>query len=257
MAAPVIQVEGLSKRFRVVHQASSLKRAAIDFLFNPRRRVDSFEALQDITFSINAGESVAIIGRNGSGKSTLLTLLAGIYRPSAGSITVRGRVGSLLDLYAGFHGEVTAEDNALIGAMIHGLSRREAVERVPQIIAYAGLGDFADTKIKHFSSGMTIRLGFSVIIHTDPDVLLVDEILAVGDEGFQRKSRESIEQFRRAGRTLVFVSHIVEAVEAVSERAIWLDGGRVRMDGPTAEVLPAYQAAARETADLAVPPGAR
>ncbi|MBI2298459.1 MAG: ABC transporter ATP-binding protein [Armatimonadetes bacterium] len=241
---PAIAVRGMTKRFRVVHQASTLKRAALEMLFNPRSRVDHITALQDIDFTVAEGETVGIVGRNGSGKSTILTLLAGIYRPSFGCITVRGRIGSLLDLGAGFHHELTAEDNAIMAGMIHGLTRAQSLDRVPRVIDYAGLEGFADTKIKHFSSGMILRLGFSVVIHTEPDVLLVDEVLAVGDETFQRKCRETIGQFQRQGKSIVFVSHDLDTVAEVTRRVIWLDAGRLRMDGPSGEVLAAYRAEA-------------
>ncbi len=246
-----IEVRDLTKHFRVVHQASTLKRAAIELLLNPRRRVDRIDLLRGLSFDVAAGEAVGIIGRNGSGKSTMLSLLAGIYRPSGGSITVHGRIGTLLDLGAGCHPEMTAEDNAILNAMICGLRRRDALARVRDIIAFAGLEEFADTKVKHFSSGMILRLGFSVVVHTDPDALLVDEILAVGDEGFQRRCVETLQQLQQAGRTIVFVSHALEAVQHVTSRVIWLDAGQVRRDGPTAEVLAEYRAAMRDDTHVA------
>lgn len=244
---PAIEVERLGKRFRRVHQASSLKRAAFELLTNPRRSVDAIDALVDVSFTVQPGEAVGVIGRNGSGKSTILTLLAGIYRPTTGRITVRGRIGSLLDIGGGFHPEMTAEDNAILNAMVQGLSRREALARLPDIIAFAGLTDFADTRLKHFSSGMILRLGFAVVIQSDPDVLLIDEILAVGDEGFQRTCRETIRGRLAAGKAAVFVSHDLETMAEVADRVVWLERGSVRLSGPTAEVLAAYRTA--EAAD--------
>lgn len=239
---PAIEVNGLTKRFRVVHQRSSLKAAAVELLM-PRHRVGSMTALDDVSFHVARGETVGIIGSNGSGKSTILLLLAGVYRPTAGEIIVRGRIATLLALGAGFHLELTAEDNAVLGAMIHGLSRREALDLLPSIIAFAGLEEFADTKIKHFSNGMVVRLGFSVVVHTTPDVLLVDEVLAVGDERFQHRCKEKMREFQAAGKTIVFVSHDLETVAEVAPRTIWLDYSHLRADGPTDEVLAAYRAA--------------
>lgn len=243
MSEPAIEVRDVGKRFRVVHQASTLKREALERLFRPRRRVDQFEALHGIEFTVAAGETVGLIGHNGSGKSTMLTLLAGIYRPTSGTITVRGRIGTLLDLGAGFHPELTAEDNAVMSAIIHGLNRREACRKMDDIVRFAGLEAFADTKVKHFSSGMILRLGFSVVVHTEPDVLLVDEVLLVGDEAFQHRCRETIAQLQRDGRTIVFVSHDLETMAAVAPRVIWLDGGRIRGDGAAAAVIAAYEQA--------------
>lgn len=249
LAQPAIEVVGLTKRFRVVHQASSLKRAAFELLLNPRRRVDHVVALDDLSFTVAEGETLGVIGRNGSGKSTILTLLGGIYRPSFGCITVRGKIGTLLDLGAGFHPEMTAEDNGILGCMIQGLSRAEAMRLLPEVMAFAGLAGFIDTKVKHFSSGMILRLGFSVVIHCDPDVLLVDEVLAVGDEGFQRRCREQIHEFQQQGKTIVFVSHDLETMAEVTRRVLWLDRGKLRADGPTAEVLAAYRQASHVVDD--------
>lgn len=257
MSTPAIQVVDLHKRFQVIHQASSLKRAALEFFLHPRRKLDPIEALRGVSFEVAEGETVGIIGRNGSGKSTILTLLAGIYLPTSGSITVRGRVGSLLEVAAGFHPEMTAEDNAILSAMIQGLGRQDALDRLPDIIEFAGLAQFADAKMKHFSSGMYLRLGFSVVVHLQPDVLLVDEILAVGDEAFQRQCRETLRRMQaESGTTVVFVSHDLETIADIASRVIWLDNGTVRMTGPTDEVLAAYRAAAQDPAEVRVASGA-
>ncbi len=254
--APAIEVVDLHKRFKVIHQASSLKRAALEYFFQPRRTLDSIEALRGVSFEVGQGETVGIIGRNGSGKSTILTLLAGIYLPTAGSITVRGRVGSLLEVSAGFHPEMTAEDNAILSAMIQGLSRQEALQRLPAVIEFAGLAQFADAKMKHFSSGMNLRLGFSVVLHLRPDVLLVDEILAVGDESFQRQCRETLRRLQRdEGKSIVFVSHDLDTIADIATRVIWLDNGLVRMSGATDEVLAAYRTASSDPAEVRVASG--
>lgn len=242
--APAIRVECVGKRFRLVHHARSLKRTVIDLLTFRRVRIERMEALCEASFEVARGEVVSLIGRNGSGKSTLLTLLAGIYRPTSGRIEVRGRIASLLDLGAGFHPDLTAADNAIINAMTYGLTRRQAHERLPAMIRYAELGSFADTAIKHFSAGMTMRLGFSVVIHSDPAVLLIDEVLAVGDEAFQQRCRETLREFQAGGGTIVFVSHDLDVVRAISDRVIWLDGGRVRQVGTADEVIAAYLAEA-------------
>lgn len=256
MSEPAIQVVDLHKRFKVIHQASSLKRAAVEFFLHPRRKLDPIEALRGVSFEVAQGETVGIIGRNGSGKSTILTLLAGIYLPSSGSITVRGRIGSLLEVAAGFHPEMTAEDNAILSAMIQGASRAEALQRLPSIIEFAGLAQFADAKMKHFSSGMYLRLGFSVVVHLHPDVLLVDEILAVGDEAFQRQCRETLRRLQEdEGKTIVFVSHDLDTIAEIASRVIWLDGGEVRMNGATDEVLAAYRSAATDPAEVRVASG--
>ncbi|MCC7494653.1 MAG: ABC transporter ATP-binding protein [Fimbriimonadaceae bacterium] len=243
---PAIEVQQVAKSFRVVHQSSTLKRAALDLLRNPRRRVDRVPILHEVSFNVARGEAVGVIGRNGSGKSTILTLLAGIYRPTSGRIIVRGRIGTLLDLGAGMHPDVTAEDNAVVAAMICGLSRREAVDRLPAILRFAGLEAVADTQVKHFSSGMILRLGFSVVIQARPDVLLVDEVLAVGDEGFQQRCRASIAELRASGSTVVFVSHDLDSIAEVCDRVLWLDAGRIRLAGTAAQVLPEYRVAMRD-----------
>lgn len=242
MSEPAILVEDLTKSFRVVRTASTLKQAALGLL-RRRSRVARAEVLKGISFHVDEGETIGIIGRNGSGKSTILALLAGIYLPNAGRITVRGRIATLLDLGAGLNPEVTAEDNAVVCAMIFGLSRRDALARLDQMIAYAGLEEFAETKVKHFSSGMILRLGFSIVIHTDPDVLLVDEVLAVGDEAFQHRCRQTIRAFQERGKSIVFVSHDLEAIREVAQRVLWLDQGHLRLAGPTEEVLAAYHEA--------------
>ncbi len=238
---PAVQVQAVSKRFRIVHHAGSLKRAAIE-LVRRRPSVERMTALDDVSFDIARGETVGIIGSNGSGKSTMLMLLAGIYRPSEGQIIVRGRITTLLDLYAGMHPDLTAADNAILVAMTNGLSRRQAIERLPAILEFAELLEVADQRIRHFSAGMVVRLGFSVAAWCDPEVLLVDEVLAVGDQAFQTKCRHKVAEFQREGRTIIFVSHDLAAVEASCQRVIWLDRSRLRLDGPATEVLAAYAA---------------
>jgi ABC-type polysaccharide/polyol phosphate transport system ATPase subunit len=205
----------------------------------PRFALDGFD------LRVERGEGLALLGPNGSGKSTVLRLLAGIYQPTSGSIEVRGRLGTVIELGAGFHPELTGTENVhLYGAML-GLGRSELAARYGQILDFAGLGDFIAMPVKYYSSGMQARLAFAVAVSVDPDVLLLDEVLAVGDQAFRERCMERLRQFRAAGGTLVAVSHDPEGVESLCERAVWLEGGRVRMEGPTPEVAAAYAASAR------------
>ncbi len=197
-------------------------------------------ALRDITLSIAPGEAVGFIGGNGAGKSTLLGLMAGVLSPTTGRITVRGRVCPLLELGAGFHFELTGRDNILLNGVLLGLTRTEIQARLEAIVAYAELEAFIDQPIRTYSSGMLARLGFAVAAHLDPEILLVDETLAVGDARFQKKCQATMAAFRQAGVTLVLVSHNMDDVRAVCSRAIWLDRGQVRLDGDPTTVIDAY-----------------
>jgi ABC-type polysaccharide/polyol phosphate transport system ATPase subunit len=243
-APSVIEVENLTKVFHIVHRESSVKSAMLKQLLRRIRPPrDDFVALRDISFTVPRGQTVGLIGRNGSGKSTLLTLMARIYRPSAGRITVRGRVASLLALGAGFNPEFIGLENIFLTGIILGFDREELQRRLPDIIAFAELGEFIDTPIKHYSSGMIARLGFSVAGHVDPDVLLIDEALAVGDLQFQEKCYNKIEEFKQRGVTIFFVSHDMLAVQRVSDRVLWIDDHVLRADGPPAEIIAQYEAA--------------
>jgi len=236
-----IEVSNLTKVFKVLHRERSLKAAVLKWarLRFPKR--EEFTALNDISFRIPKGQAVGVIGRNGSGKSTLLTLLAGIYRPTSGHIKVRGRIASLLELGAGFHPEFTGLENIYLNAAILGLPRAQITNRLDSIIAFAGLEDFVDTKLKFFSSGMVARLGFAVAVHVDPDILLVDEVLAVGDANFHQKCYAKIDEFKRRGVTIFFVSHDLEAVSRVCDRVIWIDHHEIREDGNPDEVIARYE----------------
>ncbi|MFZ0008785.1 MAG: ABC transporter ATP-binding protein, partial [Steroidobacteraceae bacterium] len=195
-----------------------------------------------LTFSVPEGEVVGIIGRNGAGKSTLLKILSRITYPTSGSIRVRGRVASLLEVGTGFHEELTGRENIYLNGSILGMRRREIERRFDEIVEFSGVSQFIDTPIKHFSSGMRLRLGFAVAAHLDPDVLIVDEVLAVGDAGFQKKCISAMEGLRSGGRTVLFVSHNMAAVENLCSRGLWIDGGRLRLDGTAKEVIKAYLA---------------
>jgi len=201
-------------------------------------------ALSGLDLRVGQGEGVALLGRNGSGKSTVLRLLAGIYQPTSGEIEVRGRIGTVMELGAGFHPELTGTENVhLYGAML-GLSRREVASRYERILDFAGLGDFIAMPVKYYSSGMQARLAFAVAICVDPDILLLDEVLAVGDQGFRERCMERLRRFREGGGTLVAVSHDPKGIAELCERAVWLQDGQVRMEGPTVEVAAAYAASA-------------
>jgi lipopolysaccharide transport system ATP-binding protein len=207
---------------------------------------DAIVALTDVSFAIAPGETVGVVGPNGSGKSTLLKLLAGILRPTAGSVSVRGRLAALLELGAGFHPEISGRENIEINGLLLGLSRKEIARRFDEIVRFAELEEFLDAPVKTYSSGMAVRLGFSIAAHCDPDVLLVDEVLAVGDEAFSRRSLEKFAEFERAGKTLLFVSHDLGLIAERCHRAIWLDRGRVAADGPAGETVTLYRESVAE-----------
>ena len=201
------------------------------------------EALKGVDLRIPKGKTVGIIGRNGSGKSTLLKLMTGIYSPTRGTIDVKGRISALLELGAGFHPDFTGRENILINGIILGMSRGELKERMPGIIEFAELGDFIDEPVRTYSSGMFMRLAFAVATHVDPDVLIIDEILSVGDEHFTRKSQAKMNEFRRSGKTIVLVTHDLGTVQNWCDAAVWIDGGKVRMYGDAAQVVADYRRA--------------
>ena len=201
---------------------------------------DTFNALTGVSFDVPAGKTFGIVGRNGSGKSTMLKLIAGIGRPSAGSVTVQGRVSALIELGAGFHPEISGRENVYINGMMLGLSKRNIAARFDEIVEFAELQDFIDAPVKTYSSGMYVRLGFAVAIHVDPDVLLVDEVLAVGDEAFTHKCLDKFADFRRRGRTVLLVTHSLDLVTRFCDEALWLDGGVVRAQGDPRRVIDAY-----------------
>jgi ABC-type polysaccharide/polyol phosphate transport system ATPase subunit len=199
-----------------------------------------FEALKGVSFDVSAGTTFGIIGRNGSGKSTMLKLIAGIGKPTSGQVTVSGRVSALIELGAGFHPEISGRENVFINGMMLGLSKREIASRFDDIVAFAELEDFIDAPVKTYSSGMYMRLGFAVAIHVDPDVLLVDEVLAVGDEAFTHKCFDKLAEFRRRGRTILLVTHSLDLVTRLCDQALWLDAGVARAQGDPKRVVDAY-----------------
>jgi ABC-type polysaccharide/polyol phosphate transport system ATPase subunit len=243
----IVSLQGISKTFRLgVGRARvremlpwPLDRAAGRLLPGWWSR-DTFTALEEVSFDVPRGSAVGLIGHNGAGKTTLLKVIAGIMSPSAGSVTTSGRVGALVDVLAGAHQELTGRENIYLIGSIFGLGRRKIEARMDRILDFAEVKDFADTPLKRYSTGMGARLGFATMIALDVDILLVDEVLAVGDANFQQKCIRWLDDFREKGGTLLFVSHNLALVRHMTERAVWLDHGRVMDDGPTASVLPEY-----------------
>jgi ABC-2 type transport system ATP-binding protein len=248
-----IRGRGLGRRFVIrLTQNRSLKEA---ILRRERPQTRELWALQDVDLEVHPGEAFGIVGPNGSGKSTLLKLLAGIFAPSAGELQVGGRVGSLIEIGAGFHPEFTGVENVYLNAAIYGLKRSYVDEHLDEIIHFAELEPFADVPVRTYSSGMYMRLGFSVAMHVQPDVLLLDEVLAVGDEAFQQKCFAKIWEYKRGGGTIVFVSHDQTAVERVCDRAIMLEHGRCVEAGPAEDVVRAYHSRILSTAAQSLGPG--
>jgi ABC-2 type transport system ATP-binding protein len=233
-----VVVEGVSKKFRLFHERPrSLKEVVTR---RRRRTFDEFWALRDVSFSVDRGETLGLIGPNGSGKSTMLKCLARILRPEKGRIQVHGKLSALLEVGAGFHPELTGRENVFLNAAILGLSRTEVRDRFDEIVEFAGLERFIDTPVKGYSSGMYVRLGFAIAVNVRPDILLVDEVLAVGDEQFQRKCLAKFEEMRRTGRTVVLVSHALETVRDLCDRAVFLREGRVVDLGSARSVVDTY-----------------
>jgi len=234
-----IQVEHAARKFHVYPRES---RALKDMLVaRGRFRGTDVWALRDVSFTVEPGNAVGLVGRNGSGKTTLLRLLSGIVKPTSGRVAVGGRIGSLLELGAGFHPDLTGRENVYLNGSIYGLRRAAIREKLDEIVAFAGLEDFIDLPVRTYSSGMYMRLGFSIASHIEADVLLLDEVFAVGDEAFQRKCFGKIFEFKQRGGTIVFVSHDASAVERLCDRAVLLSEGRVAFDGPTHEAVVAYR----------------
>jgi len=245
-----IRIEHLSKRYVLgALRHETMLREVLLNLVNRRQggERETILALNDVNFSVNEGEVVGIIGRNGAGKSTLLKVLSKITYPTTGHVRVRGRVASLIEVGTGFHDELTGRENIYLNGSILGMRKREIDARIDQIIAFAGVEKFVDTPIKRYSSGMRLRLGFAVAAHMEPDVLFVDEVLAVGDAEFQKKCLNAMDELRSGGRTVLFVSHNMAAIENLCPRTVWIDAGALRMDGPTEQVIAAYLATFSES----------
>lgn len=233
-----IETTNLWKKFRIYHdRAYSLKERLI---FWNRNRSEDFWALKGINLQIPLGATVGLIGRNGSGKSTLLKIISRILYPTKGEIKVNGRVSTLLELGAGFHPDFTGRENIYLNASILGLTRKEIKERLNDIIAFAELGDFIDNPVRNYSSGMYMRLGFAVAVHVEPDILLIDEVLAVGDLAFQEKCLVRIRELQKQGKTIIFVTHAPKQIDELCDLAFWLDHGEIRSSGPAGEVSRSY-----------------
>jgi ABC-2 type transport system ATP-binding protein len=236
----VIKIEGLSKRF-VIRKDKSLKERLVNATLSRQHRED-FWALHDVDLTVHAATTVGLVGHNGSGKSTLLKAIGGIIQPTSGSVLRRGRLAALLELGAGFHPDLTGRDNVYLNAAILGLSREQTDRHFDAIVDFSGIEKFIDTQVKFYSSGMYVRLAFAVAVHVDPDLLLVDEVLAVGDEPFQRKCMDRIKSFQRDGRTIVLVTHALDQVAEICDRAVVLDSGRVVVDGTAREAVQTLRA---------------
>ncbi|MCA1943329.1 MAG: ABC transporter ATP-binding protein [Yonghaparkia sp.] len=230
-ASSIVRVDGVAKRF-VIRKEKSLKERLVNFGRSNQHK-DDFWALDDIGFDVAIGSSVGLLGANGSGKSTLLKVIGGIIEPTRGIVERRGRVAALLELGAGFHPDLTGRENVYLNGSILGLSRKQTDRYFDSIVDFAEVHDFIDTQVKFYSSGMYVRLAFAIAVHVDPDLLLVDEVLAVGDERFQRKCMDKITEFQQEGRTILFVSHSADQVTRVCDRTIVLSHGRVIFDGDT------------------------
>lgn len=238
MTSSAIKVEGVSKRFRIYHERNQSVKSAI--MRRGRAKYEDFWALSDIDLEIPSGGTFGLVGHNGSGKSTLLKCLARILVPDKGRVSVNGRISALLELGAGFHPELSGRDNIYLNGAILGLSKRDLDAKYDEIVQFAGLEQFIDTPVKNYSSGMYVRLGFSVAINVDPDILLVDEVLAVGDQAFQQRSAAKFQEFKDAGKTIVVVSHSLGSVREICDRVAWLDHGRVLESGETDEIVARY-----------------
>ncbi|WP_345803486.1 ABC transporter ATP-binding protein [Microbacterium sp. AZCO] len=226
----VVTLDKVSKRF-TVRKDSSLKERVITLGRAGRRHKQDFWALSDVNLSIYAGSTIGLIGHNGSGKSTLLKVVGGIIQPTSGTVTQRGRIAALLELGAGFHPDLTGRENVFLNASVLGLSAEETESQFEAILEFSGVGEFIDTQVKFYSSGMYVRLAFAVAVHTDPDILLVDEVLAVGDEQFQRKCLDKIREFQSQGRTIIIVSHALDQVASLCDRVVLMNRGQLVFDG--------------------------
>src|SRR6478672_9705313 len=240
-AIELVNVTKVYRRYAQKKQFATLKSALLKgSLIQDLRPEEKFPALQGVSFNVPAGKTYGIIGRNGSGKSTALKLVAGITKPTSGTVSVVGRISALIELGAGFHPEISGRENVFINGIMLGLSKREIEKRFDEIVEFAELADFIDEPVKTYSSGMYMRLGFAVAINVDPDVLLVDEVLAVGDEGFTHKCLDKFGEFRRRGKTILLVTHSLNLIERFCDDAVWLDGGEKLAEGDPKRVIGAY-----------------
>src|SRR6476660_8969774 len=267
-AIEVTHASKIYRRYSRRRQFATLKSALLArSLIRDLEPDETFSALSDVSFTVPTGRTLGVIGRNGSGKSTLLKLVAGITKPTVGTVVVNGRISALIELGAGFHPEISGRENVFINGIMLGLTKREVARRFDEIVEFAEMQEFIDAPVKTYSSGMYMRLGFAVAIHVDPEVLLVDEVLAVGDEGFTHKCLDKFGEFKRRGKTILLVTHSLGMVERFCDEALWLDAGRIKGSGDPKRIVGAYltdieqreerelaagDAKARETASAAV-----
>ena len=251
MVQPAISIRGVSKTFRLYHEKNQYLKTAM--LRGRRSRFDEFQALNGVTFDIPHGSTFGIIGSNGSGKSTLLKCLTGILSPDSGSVEVHGKIAALLELGSGFHPDLSGRENVFLNGAILGMSHRELEEKFEEIVEFAGLKQFIDTPVKNYSSGMTVRLGFAIAINVNPEILIIDEVLAVGDDEFQLKCYEKIDQFRQAGKTIIIVSHGLGDIQRICDRVAWIEKGVLQRIGDPAEVVPEYLSTSRSGTSSAEP----
>ena len=248
--SPIIEVTDVSRHFVLHHERpKTFQELFVRTLERDRGRREDFCALKDINLTVYPGESLGIIGRNGSGKSTLLKLIAGLMQPTAGSVKVYGTIAALLEVGAGFHPDLSGRENIYLNGAFLGLPKKRLARIVPEVIAFSELEHFIDVPVKHYSSGMYMRLGFSIAIHVDPDILITDEVFAVGDDAFRAKCEATISDFRKRGKTMLFVSHALAQVLALCDRAIWLDQGQVLAAGSSEHVARQYRQSVTGIAD--------
>jgi ABC-type polysaccharide/polyol phosphate transport system ATPase subunit len=248
----VIRFEDVVQRFRVIQERPDTLRELFTKLYHRRTSYHEFEAVRHVSFEVQPGTTMGIIGRNGSGKSTILKIIAGVYKPSSGRVTVQGTVAPLIELGAGFHHELTGRENILINGLLLGLTRRQIQEREQSIIDFADIGDFIDSPVKQYSSGMYMRLSFAVATEVHPDILLIDEILSVGDALFQDKCNVRMRRFRELGKTLIMVSHDMRSIANFCDRVLLVDKGELLEDGPADYVIGRYRELMGQPASLAV-----
>ncbi|MBK9714137.1 MAG: ABC transporter ATP-binding protein [Kouleothrix sp.] len=238
--APIIEFTNVSKRFILHRERQDSIQGRFIRLLRRQSGGEEFWALRGVSFAVEPGQSLGLVGHNGAGKSTALKLMTRILEPTGGAVSMNGRVAALLELGSGFHPELSGRENVYLNGSLLGFSRREMRAKLPEIIEFSEIDKFIDVEVKHYSSGMYTRLAFAVATAVDPDILITDEVLAVGDESFQRKCMDRIYHFRQRGKTIIFVSHQLETVRALCDQAIWLDHGEPQMVGPAGEVIDAY-----------------
>ena len=243
MESLAIRVENVTQRFRLIQERPDSLRELFTKFLRHKSEFHDFEAVRNVSFDVHKGEMVGLVGRNGSGKSTLLKVVVGVYQPTSGRVEVHGSIAPLIELGAGFHGELTGRENVLMNGLLMGFTKREMLAREQSIIDFADIGDFIDSPVKQYSSGMYTRLAFAVATEVDPDILVVDEILSVGDAPFQQKCLDRLENFRRSGKTILFVTHNLGQVVEHCSRAIYIEKGSVVADGHPEQIVDLYKAA--------------